>query len=103
MAYCLIAENPDESQEQFEQMIEHLRCTGPLPPEGQRLLIAGQAEDGWRAIAVWDSPEALKRFREERLLPAARATGCPIDSARTTLFEVHTLVAGDLVGTPEPA
>jgi hypothetical protein len=103
MPYCLIAENPEEGQEQFEQMIAHLRSTGPLPPEGQRLLIAGPAENGWRAISVWDSREALKRFRAERLLTAARATGCPLDSARTTIFEVHTLVAGDLVGTPQPA
>jgi hypothetical protein len=103
MAYCLIAENPDESQEQFGQTIAYLRSTGPFPPDGQRLLIAGPAEDGWRAITVWDSPEALKRFRVERLSPAVEATGCPVGNVKTTTFEVHTLVAGDLVGTPEPA
>ena len=103
MAYCLIAENPEEGQEQFERMTRYLSATGSFPPDGQRLLIAGPAEHGWRSISVWDSLEALKRFQAEQLLPACRATGCPLDSARTTVFEVHTLVAGDLIGTPQPA
>jgi hypothetical protein len=50
---------------------------------------------------VWDSADALERFQTERLLPACRATGCPVDSASKTMFEVHTLVAGDLVGAAE--
>ena len=25
---------------------------------------------GWRVITVWDSEEAFKRFREEKLIPA---------------------------------
>jgi hypothetical protein len=102
MAYCLIAENPEEGQAQFERVLAHLRSTGPFPPEGQGLLIAGPAEDGWRSISVWDSPEALERFQAERLLPAIHATGCPIHSARTTVFEVHTLVLGDPAGAIQP-
>jgi hypothetical protein len=101
MAYCLIVENPEEGQEQWEQVTAHLRSTGPLPPDGQRLLIAGPAERGWRSVSVWDSAAALERFQTERLLPACRATGCPVDSASKTMFEVHTLVAGDLVGAAE--
>jgi hypothetical protein len=98
MAYCMIIENPDEEQEQFERMTAHLRGSGPFPPEGQRLIIAGPGDPGWRLVSVWDSPAAFERFAAERLLPATRATGCPLDNVKRTMFEVHTLIAGDLVG-----
>jgi hypothetical protein len=103
MAYCQIAENPDATQEQFEQLNAHLRANGPFPPDGQRLLIAGPAEPGWRVISVWDSEEAIERFNAERLPDACRATGVPLDRMTRTVYEVHTLVAGDLTGAPQPA
>jgi hypothetical protein len=103
MPYCVIVENPREGQAEWERVTAHLRSGGALPPEGQRLLIAGPGEPGWRSISVWDSLEALERFETARLLPAVRATGCPRESARKTVFEIHTLLAGDLVGAPQPA
>jgi hypothetical protein len=103
MPYCLVAENPAETAEHFERVNEHLRTTGPLPPEGQRLMIAGPFDSGWRNISVWDSLEAQQRFFEERLRPAVEYAGCPIAEAKMTVFEIHTLLAGDLVGAPQPA
>ncbi len=102
MAYGLIAENPDAGQQQFEQVIAHVRSTGPVPPEGARLVLGGPADPGWRVISVWDSKEALERFFEERLAPACAEAGVSYKSIKRTLFEVHTLVAGDLTGTPQP-
>jgi hypothetical protein len=104
MPYCLVAENPAETAEHFERVNEHLRTTGPLPPEGQRLLISGPGESGgWRNISVWDSIEAQQRFFQERLKPAVAFAGCPMESASMTMFEVHSLLAGDLIGAPQPA
>jgi hypothetical protein len=104
MPYCLVAENPAETAEHFERVNEHLRTTGPLPPEGQRLLISGPGESGgWRNISVWDSIEAQQRFFQERLKPAVAFAGCPMESASMTMFEVHSLLAGDLTGAPQPA
>ena len=103
MAYCLIVENPDQSQEQGEQVLAHVRSTGPFPPEGARLMVAGPADPGWRVISVWDSHEARERFFAERLAPAYEEAGLSLDSIKRTLFEVHTLVAGDLTGTPQSA
>ena len=103
MAYCLIVENPDQSQERAEQVMAHVRGTGSVPPEGARLVLAGPADPGWRTISVWDSQEALERFFAERLAPAYREAGLSFDSVKRTLFEVHTLVAGDLTGVPQPA
>lgn len=103
MAYCQIVENPDSTQEQFEQVSAHVRATGPVPADGQRLLIAGPGEPGWRVISVWDSEEAMGRFNAERLAPALREAGVPVDRMTRTIFEVHTLIAGDLTGTPQAA
>jgi hypothetical protein len=103
VTYCAIIENPDAGQEQFEQIRTHLRDTGAFPPAGQRLLIAGPASAGWRVISVWDSEEALERFYTDGLLTACAAAGAPCDRMTRTTFEVQTLVAGDLTGTPQPA
>ena len=100
MAICLIVENPDQTQEQGEQVLEHVRSTGPVPPEGARLMLAGPADPGWRVISVWDSEEARDRFFAERLAPAYDEVGLSLDSIRRTVFQVHTLAAGDLTGVP---
>ena len=103
MAICLINENADQSQEQAERGMAYVRSTGPVPPEGARLLFGGPADPGWRFISVWDSQEALDRFVAERLTPAYHEVGLSFDSVKRTQFEVHTLVAGDLTGAPQPA
>jgi len=102
MAICLIVENPNQSEEQAEQVLAHVRSTGPVPPEGARLMLAGPAESGYRVISVWDSEEARDRFFAERLSPAYAEAGLSLDSITRTVFEVHTLVAGDLTGVPQP-
>ena len=103
MSYCAIIENPDAGQEKFEQIKAYLRDTGAFPPNGQRLLIAGPADHGWRVISVWDTEEALERFYTEGLPAACTAVDIHYDRMTRTTFEVHTLVAGDLTGTPQPA
>jgi hypothetical protein len=103
MAICLIVENPEQTQEQAEQVLEHVRSTGPVPPEGNRLMVAGPANPGWRVISVWDSEEARDRFFSERLTPAYEEAGLSLDSIKRTVFEVHTLAAGDLTGVLQPA
>jgi hypothetical protein len=103
MAICMIIENPDQGQEQTEQVMSHVRGTGPVPPQGARLLLGGPAETGWRFISVWDSQEALDRFYAGRLTPAYDEAGLSLDRVRRSLFEVNTLVAGDLTGVPQPA
>lgn len=103
MAICLIVENPEQSQEQAEQVMAHVRSTGPFPPEGARLMLAGPANPGYRVISVWDSDEARERFFAERLAPAYQEAGLSFETIKRTVFEVQTLVAGDLTGVPQPA
>jgi hypothetical protein len=43
------------------------------------------------------------RRTAERLAPTYQDAGQSLDRIKGTLFEVHTLAAGDLTGTPQPA
>jgi hypothetical protein len=101
MAICQIAHNPNQTPEQADEIFDHLHSTGPVPPDGARLMVSGPASAGYRVITVWDSDEARERFLEERLAQAYEATGLSMDDLERTVFEVHKLVAGDLVGTPQ--
>ena len=103
MAICQIIENREMSQDQWEQVNAHVRRSGPVPAEGGRLVVAGPADPGWRVITVWESEGARDRFFAERLAPAYEEIGLSLDSIERTVFDVHTLIAGDLTGTPQLA
>jgi hypothetical protein len=96
MTVCLIIENPDQSEQEARQVLELVRKSGPVPPKGARLMFAGSADPGTRIISVWDSQEPIERFFTERLGPAMTEIGVSHAGAKRTLFELHTLVAGDL-------
>jgi hypothetical protein len=101
MAYGIIVENREMTEDCAQQVFEHVRSTGPVPPEGCRLMLAGSADPGSRIVSVWDSEEALQRFFAERLRPAYGAAGLSLDRITRTQFDVHTLVAGDLTGAAQ--
>jgi hypothetical protein len=103
MAFCQIVENREQTKEQAEQVLSHVRSTGPVPPEGARLMLAGPANQGWCVISVWDSEQARDQFFAERLAPAYEAAGLSMGSIKRTVFDIHALAAGDLTGTPQPA
>ena len=103
MAICQIFEHPDLTPGKMEQVMAHVRTTGPLMPDGARLLVAGRGEPGMRLITVWDSNEARERFMSERLSVAYDQAGLSLDRGTATVFEVSKLVAGDLTGAPQPA
>ena len=103
MAIGHIAEHPTAGPEEYERVMEHVRNSGPVPPEGARLVLSGSAGPGWRVITVWDCRDDVDRFFAERLRPAYDAAGLSLDDVRRTYFEVTSLVAGDLTGTPQAA
>jgi hypothetical protein len=103
MAYCQIFEHPDLTPEKLDQVMAHVRTTGPVLPEGARLLVAGPGDPGMRVITIWDTNEARERFLSDRLSEAYDQAGLSLDGANVTVFEVFKLAAGDLTGTPQPA
>jgi hypothetical protein len=103
MTIAMIVEDPAQSDEQTEQIQAHVRSTGPVPPEGARLVLGGPANPGWRVITVWDSADARDRFFAERLTPAYEAAGLSFADTTRTQFDVEMLMAGDLTGAPQAA
>jgi hypothetical protein len=103
MAYCQIFEHPDLTPEKMEQIMAHVRTTGPVLPDGARLLVVGPNDPGMRVITIWDSNEARERFLSERLSKAYDEAGISLDRGNATVFEVLKLAAGDLIGAPQPA
>ncbi|MBA2633536.1 MAG: hypothetical protein H0U86_11155 [Chloroflexi bacterium] len=86
MAICLMVDNPDESADEFAKVMEHLGTSGPVPPTGASFLVAGPVNGAWRVISVWDSPKSMQQFFGERLAPAYRAAGLPLESAKQSTF-----------------
>jgi hypothetical protein len=75
MAVAMLIDNPDGSQEIYEQLRERI---GLEKPAGGIFHVAGPSPNGgWRVIEIWESEEDAKRFLAERLQPAAEAVGTP--------------------------
>ena len=73
MAVAMMVDNPEGSQEVYEQIRAHL---GLDKPAGGIFHVAGPSPTGgWRVIEVWESEEEANRFFQERFVPALRALG----------------------------
>jgi hypothetical protein len=94
MVICNIFETPGRTRDELDRIEAHLRTTGPLPPEGCRLVLIG----GEYAITVWDSESDRDSFLANRLRSAYAALGLSLDDLERKQFAVETLVAGDLMG-----
>lgn len=72
MAVAMMVDNPQGSQEVYDQVREKV---GLDRPAGGVLHVAGPSPNGgWRVIEVFESEDAAKRFAE-RLAPAFQAIG----------------------------
>ena len=74
MAVVVVGVIPGGNQETYENVSAKVMPGGQLP-DGCQLHVAGPVDEGWRIITVWDSPEQLQRFRDEKLLPALHEAG----------------------------
>ena len=73
MAVAMLIDNPNGSQEIYEQLRERI---GLEKPAGGIFHVAGPSPNGgWRVIEIWESEEDAKRFLVERLRPATEAIG----------------------------
>jgi hypothetical protein len=62
---------------------------GPEKPDGAIFHVAGPTDNGLMVIEVWESPEHIERFMQERL--GARMEEAQIPEPKITEFEVHNL------------
>ena len=97
MTICLVLDNPNESMEQFEQVMSNLSESGPLPPEGAIFFAAGPANGGLRAVSVWNSPQDMERFFTDRLRAAYAAAGLSDEGVVRSTFDVQLHFAGTAI------
>jgi hypothetical protein len=84
MAVVAVFQGPSLTQDQYEQSVRRLtggksRMESPSdwPVEGLLAHIAGQGENGFRVVDVWESEEAFNRFGE-RLMPILQEVGIEV-------------------------
>ena len=86
MAIAMMVDNPEGSQEIYDQVRGEL---GLEKPAGGIFHVAGPSPNGgWRVIEVWESEEDANRFLKERLQPAFEAVGVP-GGAQPEFWPVH--------------
>lgn len=90
MAIVVVGVIPGGNQETYETVSAKVISGGQLP-DGCQLHVAGPVDEGWRIITVWDSPEHLQRFRDEKLLPAFREAGVE-DDVTPQVNPVHKVI-----------
>jgi len=95
MAVVLVHQGPSVTRERYEEAVRHLtggksraETHADWPVEGLLVHTAGQAENGFRVVDVWESEDACRRFGE-RLMPILNEVG--IDDP-PEIYEAHTFV-----------
>jgi hypothetical protein len=95
MTYAFV-QDVAASWEQYERLTAHL--VEP-PPAGLILHVAGQTDEGFRIIDVWESERAWRRFQTQNITPAIAALGGPA-RLQPTFRDLHP--AHVVVGRIDP-
>ena len=97
MAIVAVHQVPSLTQEKYEEVVRRLtngksrvESLSDFPFEGLLAHVAGLGENGFYIVDVWDSEEAVGRFREA-IRPIVEEVGVeePPD-----FFPAHTFVSG---------
>lgn len=96
MPVVAVFQSPSFSQERYEETVARVtggksRVESPAdwPVEGLLAHIAGQGQNGFRVVDVWESEEAFRRFGES-LLPILQEIGV---EAQPEIYPAHTFVS----------
>jgi hypothetical protein len=91
-----ITQGPSVTQERYEEAVRRLsggksRMESPAdwPVEGLLVHVAGQGENGFRVVDVWESEDAFRRFGE-KLVPVLKEIGV---KGRPEVYQAHTFVS----------
>ena len=96
MAVVAVFQSPDFTREQYEKSV--VRVTGgktrvespsDWPVEGLLAHIAGEGENGFRVVDVWESEDAFNQFGET-LMPILQELGI---EGRPEVYSTHTFVS----------
>ncbi len=90
MAIGFIFNNPGQTKEQYDAVVEQLNLAESLP-EGWIFHVAGPTEDGWRVVEVWESQEAADAYFQGRLGQVLQNAGVSLGQPDT--FTVYNVIA----------
>jgi hypothetical protein len=85
---------PEVSPEQYEAVRKEVNWEGE-PADGGKFHLAWFADDGFRVIDLWESPQQFQRFVEERLMPGVQKVGIA-GQPNVQLSESHALFVPNL-------
>jgi hypothetical protein len=94
MAIIWIVEWDDLTPEQFEQLKE-LSHWEEDPPDGLQHQVTAFSDKALVLTQLWQSPEHVMRFMEERLLPAVKELGIS-SMPRVDQHRVHSVFQAGL-------
>ena len=96
MAVVIVHQGPTLTQEKYDEIVRRFtegrgRMESPSdwPVEGLLVHVAGQGEQGFRVVDVWDSEEAAKRFGDV-LMPILQEIG--VDE-QPEIYPTHAFVS----------
>ena len=96
MAIVAVFQSPTFTEEQYDQTIpgvtggkDHVESPADWPVEGLLAHIAGQGENGFRVVDVWESEEAFRAFGE-KLMPTLQEVGIDV---QPEIYPAHAFVA----------
>jgi hypothetical protein len=91
MAIVVIATTPGMTADLYDESQRRMGLHGALPA-GCTQHIAGPSPEGWRVVAVWDSPEALQGFTTGMLRPTLAGLGVAPPPAPPLVYPLHAQI-----------
>lgn len=81
MTVALVLDFPGATKQQYDDVVDRMQLDGRMAAGGL-VHAAGSYDGGWRVIDVWEDLETFERFRDEQIIPHARAVGMAPPRAR---------------------
>jgi hypothetical protein len=96
MPVVAVVQSPTLTQERYEQSVpkmsggkSQLESPADWPVGGLLAHVAGQGENGFRVVDLWESEEAFRRFGEA-LMPVLQGLGV---EGEPEIYPAHTFVS----------
>lgn len=75
----------------YDRVIERMGLTDGRPPAGALFHMAGETDDGFRVVDIWESAATYQTFAEEQIGPLSAAEGFP--RPEISIWEIHNTLS----------
>ena len=94
MAILMQMQAPEWTKEQYEQLAQAVAPGGKAPAGCLFHVSAPLQGGGVQVIDVWESQEAMQRFTEQQVMPAAQRLGMAQPAQAPQVTEIHNFIKG---------